>query len=99
MGKLKVERLTISSGSSLATYDREKSSEELFLENTDELDIYKVTLREGTYGHTGEVHEEGEFEASLSVGGSLHGFVVSQFPGSTQDGQPETIILTLKAER
>ena len=96
MGKLKIERLTISSGSSLATYDREKSSEELFLEDTDELDVYKVTLREGTYGHTGEVAEEGEFEATLSIGGSRHGHVVTQVPGHTRDGEPETIILKLK---
>ena len=99
MGKMKVERLTISSGSSLATYDREKSSEELFLENTDELDVYQVTLREGTYGHTGEVREEGEFDATLSIGGSLHGHVLTQISGRTREGEPETIILTLKVER
>jgi hypothetical protein len=96
---LKVERLTISSSSNLATYDREKSSEELFLEDTDELDVYKITLREGTYGHTGEVTKEGEFEATLSIGGSLHGHVVTQMPGRTREDEPETIVLTLKAER
>lgn len=99
MGKIKIDRLTISSGSSLATYDREKNSEELFLEDTDEQDVYRVTLREGTYGHTGEVRSEGEFEVSLSIGGSLHGHVVTQLPGNTREDEPETIILTLKAER
>ncbi|UDI95293.1 hypothetical protein [Pseudomonas sp. IAC-BECa141] len=99
MGKIKIERLTVSSGSSLATYDREKSTEELFLEDTDELNVYKVTLREGTYGHTGEVRAQGEFEVDLSIGGSMHGHVVAQLLGRTQDGEPETIILTLEAER
>ncbi|WP_460410399.1 MULTISPECIES: hypothetical protein [unclassified Pseudomonas] len=99
MGKIKIERLTISSGSSLATYDREKSTEDLYLEDTDELNVYKVTLREGTYGHTGEVRAQGEFEASLSIGSSMHGHVVSQLPGLTQEGEPETIILTLEADR
>ncbi|CAI8803760.1 putative SCP2 domain-containing protein [Pseudomonas sp. IT-P74] len=99
MGKQKIDHLTIGAGSSTAIYDRKQSPEELFLEDTDELDVYKVTLREGTYGHNGQELKEGSFEITLSVGGSLCGYVITQMPDLTPEDEPESITLTLKVER
>lgn len=99
MGKLKIEHLTIGTGSTFAIYDRKQSPEELFLEDTDELDVYKVTLREGTYSHIDQEFKEGHFEVTLSVGSSWHGYVISQMPDLTPESEPESITLTLKVER
>lgn len=99
MGKLKIDRLSIGTGSRAALYDRKQSPEELFLEDTDKIDVYRVTLREGTYSHAGDPALEGEFDATLSVGGSFQGHVITQIPGLTKEGEPGSITLTLQAER
>ncbi|MNP62068.1 hypothetical protein D3C76_1573130 [compost metagenome] len=99
MGKLKVEHLTIGTGSRLAIYDRKQSPEELFLEDTAELDVYKVTLRDGTYSHIDQEFKEGHFEVALSVGSSWQGYVITQMPDMTPESEPESITLTLKVER
>lgn len=82
----------------MAIYDRSKSSAELFLEDTQDLDVFKVTLVEGTYGHTGHEVKQGEFTANLSVGGTIHGHVLTSMADSTPEGQPASVTLTLKAE-
>jgi hypothetical protein len=99
VGKVKVERLTISAGSSLAIYDRNESSQDLFFEDTAELGVYKVTLVEGTYSHNGQEGEEGSFEANMSIGGSWHGHVLTSMADPTPDGVPASVTLTLKVEQ
>ena len=99
MEKLKVDRLSIGTGSRAALYDRKESPEELFLEDTDEIDVYRVTLREGTFSHAGDPALEGEFDVTLSVGSSFQGYVITQIPDITKEGEPESITLTLQVER
>ena len=99
MGKLKVDRLTVSNGSSVAIYDRSKVAHELFLEDTDDLDVFQVTLVAGTYSHSGQEVEEGAFEVDLSVGGSCHGHVLHSMADRTPDGEPGSVTLKLKVER
>ena len=45
MGKLKIDRLSIGTGSRAALYDRKQSPEELFLEDTDKIDVYRSEER------------------------------------------------------
>lgn len=82
----------------MAIYDRKKVSADLYFEETSELDVFKVTLVEGTYSHGGEELEEGRFDATMSAGGNLQGYVLTSMADPTPDGVPASVTLTLKAE-
>jgi hypothetical protein len=79
------------------SYDRSKSSAVLYLEETLELDISKVTLVAGAYGHTGLEVEQGQLEATVSTGGGLHGYVLTSMADQTPVGRSQSVTLTLKA--
>jgi hypothetical protein len=101
MGSLMITRLTVSDGSRSVTYDSKQNQSRVFLEATEEPDIYKVVLREGQYGHLGDAAGIGFFDVELAAGPSIRGQVIGSVPAQTADGvnTPDILELTLKVQR
>ncbi|MFG0925986.1 hypothetical protein ACF8SB_09875 [Pseudomonas sp. CJQ_8] len=92
MSRVRVKRLSIGSIAGTALYD-EHTCSPLYADKIGS-NVFKVTLADGNYDHSGDPLDEGQFEMDTDVG-SFHGYVEEQMPGL---GLPETIILTLIAE-
>ncbi|MCS4063663.1 hypothetical protein M2413_002641 [Pseudomonas putida] len=92
MAKVRVKRLSIGSQGGTALYD-EHTCKPLYADQATP-NVFKVTLTDGNYDHSGSPLDEGQFEMDTEVG-SFHGYVEKQIPGL---GLPESIVLTLIAE-
>lgn len=93
MGQIRIRRLSVGSGSRTAVYDERTCPQPLYAEHLGQ-NLFKVTLTDGNYYHSGDPSYEGQFEMDTAVS-VYSGYVQEQMPGI---GLPETIILTLIAE-
>lgn len=96
MGSVMITRLTVSDGSRSVMYDCKKNNGQLFLEGTDEQDVYKVVLRAGQYSHLGDAAGFGFFDVELAAGPSIRGEVIGSVPERTDDGVNTPDVLELK---
>ena len=97
VGKIKVERFSVGSGSDSAFYDYKTCPEPLYIETTDSFNEYKISLTDGNYSHSGNPAVEGAFEATLATG-NLRGYVKTAFFDNASDVAPGSINYTLVAE-
>ncbi|KPA97037.1 MULTISPECIES: hypothetical protein [Pseudomonas] len=94
-----ITRLIAGCGTGAVTYDILQSAAPVFLEETEDRDIYRVVLRRGEFRYMKDAPCFGGFDAELAMGSTLCGEVLGSLSDHAAVGgnTPDLLVLSVKA--
>ncbi|QXI31193.1 hypothetical protein [Pseudomonas vanderleydeniana] len=100
MGVSLITRLVASRGTGAVTYDILQSAAPVFLEETEERNIYRVVLRSGEFRYIKDAPCFGGFDAELAAGSIICGEVIGSISdhAAAGDNSPDLLVLSVLAK-